>query len=383
VGRKVNSNHSEFTERPSNEIDRVTNAVAGNDVDRFDSKGRLVKAAVYYGDHDIRLEDIQQPSQCGPGELLIAVSKVALCGSDSAEWSHGPKLATPPVILGHEFVGVVVAFGPGVTEFAKGDRVVSGAGVSCNECEYCRMGRTNLCRKYFTLGLQVNGGLEELVLCPSSICHQVPAALDDISAVFAQPLAVAIHGLRRAKIARDTSTVINGVGGIGAFMVAGAVALGADPVIAIDVDEQKLRKSLSLGATHAVNALTENVASRVHEILGGQGAQAVVEATGSSGSPQICLDLVRSGGDILILGLQSSLSEINLLDFTLREIDFHGSLAHVCGEDIPDALQFLLSSQMAPIVLGEVIGFDDVVELGFKRLAAGNVSGKIVVDLLR
>ena len=342
-----------------------------------------MRAAVYYGDHDIRIEDIPQPSQCGPDELLIAVSKVALCGSDSAEWSHGPKLATPPVILGHEFVGTVVAFGPGVTEFVIGDRVVSGAGVSCNECGYCRMGRPNLCPRYFTLGLQVNGGLEDLVLCPASICYKVPAALDDLSAVFAQPLAVAIHGLRRAKITRDTSTIINGVGGIGAFMVAGAVALGANPIVAIDVEEQKLHKSLSLGATHVINASTEDVTSRVREILGGRGAQAVVEATGSSGSPQKCLDLVCSGGDVLILGLQSSLSEINLLDFTLREIDLHGTLAHVCNEDIPDALEFLFSSQMAPIVLGEVISFDDVVELGFKRIAAGNASGKIVVDLLQ
>ena len=87
----------------------------------------------------------------------------AICGTDSSEWSHGPLLTRPPVILGHEFVGRVVAIGDEVTDLALGDRVVSGAGVSCGHCEWCRAGRTNLCSTYLTLGLQLNGGLAERV----------------------------------------------------------------------------------------------------------------------------------------------------------------------------------------------------------------------------
>ncbi|MGH3154461.1 MAG: alcohol dehydrogenase catalytic domain-containing protein, partial [Streptosporangiaceae bacterium] len=112
-----------------------------------------MRAAVFRGPGQVRIESVPEPGPPGPGELLIRVSRAALCGTDSAEWDHGPLLASPPVILGHEFTGQVVATGEGVTEFTVGSRVVSGAGISCGTCEWCAAGRTNLCASYQTLGL--------------------------------------------------------------------------------------------------------------------------------------------------------------------------------------------------------------------------------------
>src|SRR4029077_6147527 len=125
----------------------------------------------------------------------------ALCGTDSAEWAHGPLLARPPVVLGHEFTGKVIAAGPAPTGFAAGARVVSGAGISCGACEWCAAGRTNLCASYRTLGLQVDGGLAEYVVSPASICRVVPDALPDDAASMAQPFAVALHAVRRSRLA--------------------------------------------------------------------------------------------------------------------------------------------------------------------------------------
>src|SRR6185312_14568041 len=155
------------------------------------------------------------------------VSKAALCGTDSAEWAHGPLLARPPVVLGHEFTGEVVAAGPEVSGFPAGTRVVSGAGISCGRCEWCAAGRTNLCAAYQTLGLHRDGGLAELVLSPAAICRSVPDGLDDTAAAMAQPLAVALHAVRRGRVAAGRGCVVLGAGGIGALAVAGAAARGA------------------------------------------------------------------------------------------------------------------------------------------------------------
>jgi threonine dehydrogenase-like Zn-dependent dehydrogenase len=342
-----------------------------------------MRAAVYYGPGDIRIEDVAHPGEPRCGELLIRVLKAAICGTDSSEWDHGPILAVPPVILGHEFVGEVVALGDGVSDFVPGDRVVSGAGVSCGECEWCASGRTNLCAEYYTLGLHVNGGLAEFVTSPAFICRRVPDEVTDVAAAMAQPLAVALHGLRRTKVMRGSSIVVIGVGGIGGFLIAGAAARGASPVIAVDIDSERLRSATSLGATHLVNAAEEDVVARVKEITNGLGAQCVIEATGTPPSPQLALNMVRRGGDVLILGLHAGAREINLLGFTLQEVDLHGTLAHVCGDDIPEALEILASSSIADHVLDRVIALEDLMEQGIMPLVQRRARGKIVVDVAR
>ncbi|MBU6496803.1 MAG: alcohol dehydrogenase catalytic domain-containing protein, partial [Acidobacteria bacterium] len=169
-----------------------------------------MKAAVYYGPSDLRIEEVPTPRVTGPHEVLIRVLKAAICGSDSAEVDHGPVLAVPPVILGHEFVGVVEEVGSSVTEVRVGDRVVSGAGISCGACEWCLEGRTNLCESYQTLGLHLNGGLSSYVVSPASICRSVPTGMDDVTAVMAQPFAVALHALRRVRVREGKGVAIIG-----------------------------------------------------------------------------------------------------------------------------------------------------------------------------
>lgn len=340
-----------------------------------------MKAAMYYGPRDIRIEDVPHPGAPKVGEVLIRVLMAAICGTDSAEWDHGPILAVPPVILGHEFVGEVVSIGDGVIDFAPGDRVVSGAGVSCGQCEWCREGRTNLCENYYTLGLHRNGGLAEYVMSPAAICRHVPSELPDVAAAIAQPFAVALHGLRRAKVKSGSATAVIGVGGIGGFLIAGAAARGATPLIAIDIDPERLEGALTLGATHVINAGTEDVVTRVRELTHEFGVHCVVEATGTSGSPQLALSIVRRGGDVLILGLHKGSRELDLLAFTTQEIDLHGTLAHVCAEDIPEALQILSHSLLAEHALDQIIKLDDLMEQGIMPLVERRARGKIVVDV--
>jgi (R,R)-butanediol dehydrogenase / meso-butanediol dehydrogenase / diacetyl reductase len=340
-----------------------------------------MKAAVFRAPGDVRIESVAEPPPPAPGELLIKVSKAALCGTDSAEWAHGPLLAQPPVVLGHEFTGQVVAAGPGTVGFPAGTRVVSGAGISCGTCEWCAAGRTNLCARYQTLGLHRNGGLAEFVLSPASICQPVPDGLDDVSAAMAQPLAVALHAARRGRVGPGRSCAVIGTGGIGSFVIAAAAALGADPLIAIDISDERLAASAALGATRTVNASREDAADAVQAATSRQGAQVIIEASGAPASPAAALSMVCRGGDVVIVGLQAAPLPVDLFSVATREVDVHGTLAHVCGEDLAEAVAVLAGTQLASTVLGDVIPLEDLVEAGLRPLAERKARGKIVVDV--
>jgi (R,R)-butanediol dehydrogenase / meso-butanediol dehydrogenase / diacetyl reductase len=338
-----------------------------------------VKAAVYHGPGDIRIESVADPDRLAADEVLIEVKRAAICGTDSSEWAHGPLLAQPPVVLGHEFVGRVIDAGGEVEGLVIGDRVTSGAGISCGDCAWCLAGRTNLCAGYRTLGLHIDGGLAEYVTSPARICRRVPEGVSDDAAATAQPLAVGLHAVRRSGLQRGQSCVVIGVGGIGAFAVAAAAARGASPLVGLDIDERRLETAMRLGAGLALDVrgrdLTEAILAATH----GEGADVVIEASGAPHAPAAALAGVRRGGRVLLIGLQAAPREIDLFALTVREVDLITTQAHVCDVDLPDSLSLLDSSDLADTVIDKVIPLDDLVEEGIRPLAEGHARGKIVV----
>jgi len=339
-----------------------------------------MKAAVYHGPSDIRVEQVPDPGAPGPGEVVLEVIRAAICGTDSSEWAHGPILARPPVVLGHEFVGRVIAKGDGVEDLEVGDRVVSGAGISCGTCAWCRAGRTNLCASYHTLGLHVDGGLAELVRSPASICEVIPPALSDDAAAIAQPFAVALHAVRRSRLAAGESCAVIGAGGIGAFIVAGAAARDPDTLVALDIDAERLAGAARLGATATVDVADADLAEAIRDATGGDGADVVIEASGAPHAPAAALAGARRGGRVVLVGLQSAPRELDLVAATVREVELITTLAHVCAVDLPEAVALLSGSRIAEEVTDRVIGLDDLVEEGIRPLAERRARGKIVVD---
>ena len=156
-------------------------------------------AAVYHAPGDVRVEEMPEPGEAAGSDVVLEVTRAAICGTDASEYSHAPKffpISAPhpfsqhqgPTIMGHEFTGRVAALGPEARGLSIGDRVVSGAGVSCGTCEWCLRGRTNLCERYYTLGLHSHGGLARYVRTPVSLCRVVPDTCSDDAAAMAQPL---------------------------------------------------------------------------------------------------------------------------------------------------------------------------------------------------
>ena len=257
--------------------------------------------------------------------------------------------------------------------------MVCGAGISCGDCDWCRAGRTNLCAHYRTIGLHVDGGLAEYVSSPAGICLAVPDALTDEAAAIAQPLAVALHAVRRSGLRRGQSCAVIGVGGIGAFIVAAAAAAGAAPLIALDIDDDRLATARTLGAATVIDARGRELDAAILEATGGEGADVVIEASGTAGAPAAAIRAARRGGRVLIVGLQAAPRELDLLSLTVREVEISTTLAHVCDVDLPEALALLRSTELAPAVTDRVIALDALVPEGIEPLAGGTARGKIVV----
>ncbi|NHF62572.1 zinc-dependent alcohol dehydrogenase [Microcella pacifica] len=337
-----------------------------------------MRSLVYYGTEDLRLVDSRIPEP-GPGEVRVAVAACGVCGSDAAELDHGPVLTRPPVILGHEFVGVVDAVGEGVDDFSEGARVVCGAGVSCGECEPCGRGRTNLCDSYRTAGLTIDGGLAEYVVVPREILHDVSEStltLDTLA--LTQPMAIAVHAARQGAVGADDVVAIVGAGGIGTFLTAVAVQW-ARRVIVLDIDDDRLELARRLGAQATFNPARGDAGALVDELR--SRIDTVFEVSGTASGFATALSLLRRGGTLVPVGIQRSDIAAPLGEWTVREISVVGTNALVFAEDIPDAVRLLEASSLWDMVAPEVITLEQTVAEGLDPLRRGTSSRiKTLVD---
>ncbi len=353
-----------------------------------------MKAAVYHGRQDVRIEERPDPTGPDRGEVVLEVLMAGICGTDAAEFAHGPLLIPldaqhpeslhhGPVILGHEFVGRIAAVGPEVEGLAVGLRVVPGAAWWCGQCRWCLEGRSNLCAQYFVFGLHADGGLAELAKVPARMCQMVPTRCSDESAAMAQPLAIALHALRSSGIRRGQVLALLGVGGIGALILSAALARGIAPILAIDVDEQRLERAARLGAVFLVNTRREDPAHAMRRLTGGVGADVVIEASGALPAPEQALTLVRRGGRVLLVGLQEAPCALDLRAMVLGEIELRCSNGHVCDVDLPAALTLFATTDLTSTLVDRVIALDALVEEGLLPLVEHQVHGKILVATKR
>lgn len=216
-----------------------------------------MQAAVLHGAGDLRIEEVPVPDP-GPGELLLRVETVGICGTDASEYSHGPKLFPldrrhlvtghlGPLIPGHEFSGRVAGVGPGVEGFAEGELVASAGSAGCGSCVFCRSGRASRCARYWAVGLHRDGALAAYCTVPTTACTTVGTQLTADAAALAQPMSIAVHALRRGRVEGGEEVLVIGAGGIGAFVTYAATAAGCN-VISVDRDQDRLDIASALGA---------------------------------------------------------------------------------------------------------------------------------------
>lgn len=341
-----------------------------------------MRAAVYRGARRVDVEEVPQPVP-GQGELLLEIHAAGICGTDALEYESGPHLIplhqphpatghVGPLIPGHEFSGRVAAVGPGVHGFTEGDLVASGAGVSCGTCRQCRRGRTNICESYATVGFHLNGALAEFCAVPASSCLAAePYGLTGDVAALAQPMSIAVHAERRARLVGDDTVVIIGVGGVGAFLTFACAQHGRQVVVA-DLDERRLAVADGLGAHHTIKAEPDgpDLATAVATL--GLVPDVVFEVTGTATGLAAARDMLPSGGRLVAVGHQHRPAEVDFRSLALAEQEMIGTQAHVAGDDLPEALRLLSAGEaawrdIAPIALP----LDKLVEDGLVPVAEG------------
>jgi (R,R)-butanediol dehydrogenase/meso-butanediol dehydrogenase/diacetyl reductase len=337
-----------------------------------------MRAAVLHAVGDLRVEEITVPTP-GPGEVLIRVGVCGVCGSDATEFGRHLVLAQPPVALGHEFAGTIEAVGEGVTSLPVGATVVCGAGISCGECKPCRAGRTNLCRSYTTIGFHHNGGLAGYVVAPESIVLDATDSglpLDTLG--LTQPMAIAVHAVRRSGLKAGDDAVIIGVGGIGAFITVAAAATGAR-VLVVDLNDDRLELALNLGAAATLKAGSATLPERLAEL--DMDVDVFFEVSGSAPGLASVLEAARPGATIVPVGIQRGEPELPLGSWTLNEYKIVGTVAHVFADDFPEAVRLLGTRPDWSDIASEVIPLELVADDALQPLIDGRSTQiKTLVD---
>lgn len=343
-----------------------------------------MRAAVYFGQQDMKITEMARPSPAR-GELLVAVAASGICGTDASEFSAGPTMfpiTSPhavsghvgPMIPGHEFAGHVIGVGRDVRGFAEGDLVASGAGIACGQCDRCDEGRTNLCRQYSTVGLDRHGGLAEFVAVPAAACTNLAnrTLSPDLGAI-AQPLSVAVHAMRRAGDVKGRNVLVIGAGGIGSFLAKAAVEAGAH-VTVVDTNAQRALSAADLGA-HEVHSST------THDPLEQAQFPVVYECSGSPAGLRSALDHTERGGRVVLVGIQRGLSSIDLKRVVLAEQDLVGTVAHVLRTDFAESLDLLEADPEVWRKVAPLVRPLDQVTAGIESLVSGSpASLKLLYD---
>ena len=259
-----------------------------------------MQAAVFNGVNNIVLEDYSLRT-LEKSELLIKVTCCGVCGTDKHIY-EGKAPSSIPVILGHEYTGIVVERGNSHSNFNIGDRVAIDPNIHCGFCDYCKKGKVNLCENLKALGVTLNGGFAEYSIVPVSQIYRIPKDFDLSVAAFAEPLSCCLRGMEQAGITHGDSVIIIGGGAIGLMMVQLAKIAGAAKIILIEPEPFKRNLGISFGADYAFGSADNNILDEIKELTQSQ-TDVIIECVGKSETVELAIKLAGKGSKIVIFGL--------------------------------------------------------------------------------
>ena len=285
------------------------------------------------GPGNVAYTDFKDP-ELRAGQVVIEVQATVLCGTDLSLYHWKESMVqqfkpTLPMVMGHEFAGVVAAVGAGVTGLKAGDRVTANPMLYCGHCYYCQTGRHSICDDRPLLGLGLNGCFARYVAVRQENVHPLPPEASYEAAAMSEVLCVALHALDRIPLGPGDTVTVVGAGPLGFLVLLAAQAAGASRVVmtGLQVDKDRLKIAQSLGARTIVVDETDP-AEAIRELTRGLGADVVFECAGHpSGVPQ-ALKLVRKGGRIGILGQGYGDSAFNTAIVCYREVELIGVRAY-------------------------------------------------------
>jgi L-iditol 2-dehydrogenase len=293
-----------------------------------------MKAAVLHGIRDLRIDDVAKPVIVDPGDVLIRVTAVGICGSDIHFWERmhvGDFIVEKPMTLGHESAGEVVEVGPAVTGLAVGDVVAIEPGRPCRRCELCRTGHYNQCHDMIFMACPpYDGAFSEYVVWPSDYCFKMPSNMSAEEGAMMEPLSVGMHAVRKAGTRAGDTVAVFGTGPIGLVTLQSAKAHGATRIFAVDVVDARLKWAASLGATDVINGAGQDAVAVIKEATGGRGVDATFECAGAIPTMHQAMQACRNGGMVQLVGNQTDMMPpVPFFEIMNRELTVKGTFRYV------------------------------------------------------
>lgn len=275
----------------------------------------------------VEVREVETPAT-GPGDVLIRVKAASICGSDLGIYDFTPAYSgmALPVVMGHEFSGVVEAIGEGVGDFAVGDRVLSRSVVSCGECRFCLEGMDNLCESSSLFGIHQDGGFAEYISVPQGLLYPIPGGMSFEEAALVEPLSNAVHFVNDlTPVEPGDLAVVLGIGPIGLFSAQLLRLAGAEVLVTgISMDTERFKIAEKLGL-EAVNVDDVDPVELVMERTSGRGADVAFVAVGAPSAVHQAVRLVRKRGHVTIVGIFPGDVAVPMTTVVRREITLAGA----------------------------------------------------------
>jgi (R,R)-butanediol dehydrogenase / meso-butanediol dehydrogenase / diacetyl reductase len=334
-----------------------------------------MRAAVYHGPRDLRLESVPEPMP-GPGDVKLRVLFNGICGSDLLEYYDGPVTTrvTPhpltgvkiPTIMGHELSGEVVACGTGVTDLSPGDLVAVEPLETCGACIWCAAGQYNHCPDLALHGYnRAGGGLADYTVVRRSMAHRLPAGMTGMQGALIEPLAIAWHTANRCRLESGQTAVIHGAGPIG---IGVCLTLRQRGVEVIGFDPSPLRRAVleRCGARITLDPTTCDPVSTIRDLTAGRGAHASVDAAGVPAAFQATLHGTRVDGTAVVVAIHHVPLVVPPFDLLMPEVNLTGVAMSVNA--FPSVIEAMARGDYPLDGWVETIPFESVVTRGIERL---------------
>jgi len=336
----------------------------------------LVKAEAGPG---LELQNVPIPEP-GPTDVLVRVVKSAICGTDVHIWdwdAWASKTIPVPMVVGHEYVGVVEKVGSAVTQFWVGERVTSEGHIVCRECRNCRAGREHLCRNTKGVGVNRPGSFAEFVCVPAHNVYPIPEHLPDRLGAILDPYGNAVHTALSFDLVGE-DVLITGAGPIGAMAAGVARRAGARHVVVTDINDYRLELAGKLGATRTVNVAKEDLAHVMSDLGMTEGFDVGLEMSGAAPAFRQMLDAMIHGGKIAMLGIPPGEIAIDWNKVIFKSLTLKGIYGREMFETWYKGLALIQSGLDLEPVLTHEFDIERFAE-GFAAMKSGQ-SGKVILN---
>lgn len=339
----------------------------------------MMLAAVYYNNHDVRIEEMPTP-EIGEDEVLLKVMASGICGSDVIEWYRVPKA---PRVLGHEATGVISKVGSKVSSVKVGDRVFVSHHVPCNQCRYCQRGNHTACHTLHTTNYYP-GGFAQFIRVPKINVefgvYKLPVDMSFEEGTFIEPLACVSRGQRLANLQKEDTLLIIGSGISGILHAQLAKFKGVENIIVADINPYRLELAEKFGAHHALDA-KDNLPQKLKEVNNGRLADQVVVCTGAASAALTALDCVESGGTTLFFAVPdpSVKLPVPINQFWRNEITMRTSYG-AAPKDLEGSLKVLATGRLnVKDMITHRLSLREAQE-GFRLMAEAGQSLKVILE---